>query len=124
MENKFSSTTPYTHCEKTIGVAASAAESGMVSLFFNTQETINLHILLQELDNTQPDTPIHTDNNTSTSIKHITIKQQRSHAMNMRYYWTISKQDDKTIDVSWHTGQDNLDDYSSKHYYPTIHQNL
>ena len=42
----------------------------------------------------------------------------------MRYFWTISKQDDKTIDVSWHPGRENLADYSSKHHYPTIHQNL
>ena len=44
--------------------------------------------------------------------------------MNMRYFWTISKQDDKTIDVLWNPGRGNLADYSSKNNYPTIHHNL
>ena len=44
--------------------------------------------------------------------------------MNMHYFWTISKKDDKTIDVSWHPGRENLRDYSSKHHSPTIYQNL
>ena len=44
--------------------------------------------------------------------------------MNMCYFWTISKQDDKTIDVLWHPERVNIADYSSKHHYPTIIQNL
>ena len=37
---------------------------------------------------------------------------------------TMSKQDDKTIDVSWHPGRENIADYSFKHHSPTIYQNL
>ena len=55
---------------------------------------------------------------------HKRIKQQQSRATNMHYFWTISKQDDKTMDVSWQPGRGNLGDYSFKHHYPTIHQNL
>ena len=109
---------------KIIGVAASAAESELGSLFLNKQETVNLRKALQELGHTQPLTPIHTNNNTATSIIHKTIKQQISLAMNMRYFWTIIKQDDKTIDVSWHPWRENLADSSSKHHSPTINQNL
>ena len=105
-------------------MAASAAEAELGSLFINAKETVKLHIALQELGNKQPPTPIHTDNTTATGIIHKKIKQQRSRAMNMRYFWTISKQDDKTIDVAWHTGQENLGDYSSKHHPPVIHQNI
>ena len=60
----------------------------------------------------------------STGIIHEKITQQQSRAMNMRYFWTISKQDDKTIDVSGHPGRENIADYSSKHHSPTINQNL
>ena len=109
---------------KIIGVAASAAEAELGSLFLNTQETVKLCIALQDIGRPQPPTPIHTYNTTATYIIHKTIKQQRSCAMNMRYFWTISKQYDKTIDVSWHPGKENLADYSSKHHSPTIHQNL
>ena len=63
----------------------------MGSLFLNTQETVKLGIALQELGHTQPPTHIHTENTAATSIIHKTIKQQQSHGMNMRYFWTKSK---------------------------------
>jgi len=44
--------------------------------------------------------------------------------MNMRYFWTISKQKDKTIDVQWHPGKENLGEYASKHHPLNIHQNV
>ena len=52
---------------------------------------------IQELGHTQTLTPIHTENTTATGIIHKTIKQQRSLAMNMRYFWKISKQDEKPL---------------------------
>ena len=61
---------------KIIGVAASAAEAELGSLFLNTQETVKLRISLQDLGHTQPPTPIHTDNTISTGIIHKPIKQQ------------------------------------------------
>ena len=96
---------------KIIGVASSEAEAELGSLLLNTQETVKLRIALQELGNTQPPTPIHTENTTEMGSIHKTIKQQQSRAMNMRYFWTISKQDDKTINFSWHPGRENLADY-------------
>ena len=72
---------------KIIEVAASAAEAELGSLFLNTQETVKLRIALQEIGHTQHPKPIHTDNTTATSIIHKTIKQQRSRAKNMRYFW-------------------------------------
>ena len=112
----------YTLC-KVIAVAASAVEAELGIIFLNAKETVKLRIALQELGHKQPPTPIHTNITTATGIIHKTIKQQQSRAMNMRYFWTISKQDDKTIDVAWHPGRKNLGDYSSKHHPPAIHQN-
>ena len=109
---------------KIIGVAAFAAEAELGSLFLNTQETVKLRIDLQKLGHTKSPTPIHADNTTSKGIIHKTIKQQQSHATNMRYFWTINKQYDKTLNVSWHPGRENLADYSYKHHSPTIHQNI
>ena len=93
----------------------------MVSLFLNTQETVKLRIAIQEIGHTKPPTTVHTDDTTATGIIRKTIKQQRSYAMNMRYFCTIGKQDDKTINVSWHPGRVNLAGYSSKHHFQTIH---
>ena len=41
--------------------------------------------------------------------------------MNMRYFSTVKKQADKSIDVSWHPGPENLGDYSSKHHPASEH---
>ena len=109
---------------KVIGVAASAAEAELGSLFLNTQEAVKLRIALDEMGHKQPPTPIHTDNTTAASIVHGTIKQQRSRAMNMRYFWTLQKQKDKTINVSWHPGKENLGDYVTKHHPPNIHRHV
>ena len=87
---------------KITGVAASAAEAELGSFFLNTQDTVKLQIALQEIGHTKPPTPIYTGNTTATGIIQKTIKQQQSCATNMRYFWILSKQDDKTIDVSWH----------------------
>ena len=87
---------------KIVGVAASADEAELRSLFLNTQETVKLRISLQELGHTQPPTRIHTENTAATGIIHKKIKQHQSCAMNMSSFRTISKQDDRTINVSWH----------------------
>ena len=109
---------------KVIEVAASAAEAELGSLFLNTQEAVKLRIALDGVGHKQPPTPINIDNSTTFSIIHKTIKQQCSRAMNMRYFWTISKQDDGTVDISWHPRRENLGDYVTKHPPPKIHQNL
>ena len=109
---------------KIIGVAAYAAEAELGSLFSNAQDTVKLRIAIQELGHTQPPTHIYTDNTTAMVIIHNTIKNSESTAMNIRYFWTISKQDDKNIDISWHSEWENLGDYSSKHHSPTIHHNI
>jgi hypothetical protein len=109
---------------KVIGVAASAAEAELGSLFLNAQEAVKLRLALTEMGHKQPPTPIHVDNSTAVGIVHKTIKQQRSRAMNMRYFWVISKQSDGTISVTWHPGRDNLGDYVSKHHPPKHHQHV
>ena len=72
-----SSTAQYIHF-KVIGVAASAAEAELGSLFLNAQEAVKLWIALDEMGHRQPPTPIHCDNTTTTGIVHGTIKQHRS----------------------------------------------
>ena len=54
----------YSLC-KVIGVAASAAEAELGSLFLNTQEEVKLRIDLDEMGHRQPPTPIHCDNTTA-----------------------------------------------------------
>ena len=66
---------------------ASAAEAEVGALFVNGQDAIPLRNTLIELGHPQPPTPIQTDNSTAAGFANDTIKQKRSKAMDMRFYW-------------------------------------
>jgi hypothetical protein len=70
-------------------VAASAVEVELGALFLNTQEAKVLRLILTELGHPQPPTPIHIYITTTVGIFNNTIKQQRSQAMEMRYFWLL-----------------------------------
>jgi hypothetical protein len=69
-------------------VAASTAEAELGTPFLYAQEAKVIRLVL-ELGHPQPPTPIHIDNTTAVGIVNNTIKQQRSHAMEMRYFWLL-----------------------------------
>ncbi len=70
-------------------VAASAAEAELGALFLNAQEAKAIQLVLEELGHPQPPTPIHINNTTTAGIVDNTIKQQRSRAMETRYFWLL-----------------------------------
>ena len=70
-------------------VAASAAESELGVLFLNGQDAKILQLALAELGLPQPPTPIHVNTTTTVGILNNAIKQQRSHTMEMRYFWLL-----------------------------------
>jgi hypothetical protein len=72
-------------------VVASADESEVRACFHNAQSGAPLRVTLPELGHTQPPKPLRTDNSTAFGILNETIKQKRSKAMNMRYYWLTDR---------------------------------
>ena len=68
-------------------VMASAAESEVGGLFMNAQEAVPERKTLIELGHPQPPTPLKTDNSTSYGILDGTVKQKRSKALVMKFYW-------------------------------------
>jgi len=70
----------------------------------------------------QPPTPIHIDNTTAVGIVNNTIKRQRSRAMEMRYFWLLDTEAQKTFTFHYTPGQENLADYPSKHHNGEVHQ--
>ena len=71
---------------------ASAAESEVGALFENTQLGVPLRTTLEELGHKQPATPVQTDNTTACAILAGTVKQKRTRAMDMRFYWVRDRQ--------------------------------
>ena len=66
---------------------ASAAEAKLGDLFLNIQEAVPIRITLEEMGNFQPPTPVQVDNSTALGIATRTIKQCKSKAMDMWFYW-------------------------------------
>eukprot|EP00957_Ditylum_brightwellii_P158986 12100957-Ditylum_brightwellii.AAC.1 len=66
---------------------SSAAETEVGALFINSRKTVGLQTALQEMGHSQPPTPIMTDNSTSSGIVNSSIKQHRSRAIDMHFYW-------------------------------------
>jgi hypothetical protein len=68
-------------------VMSSPAEAEIGAVFINAKEGAVLRTTLEELGHKQPPTPMETDNTTATGYSNGTIKQKRTKAMDMRFYW-------------------------------------
>ena len=59
----------------------------LAACFLNAQEACVLRATLTDLGHSQPPTPIQTDNQCAAGILNCTVKQKRSKAIDMRFYW-------------------------------------
>ena len=66
---------------------ASAAAAEVGALYMTVQEALAIRQCLIELGHPQPPTPMKTDNSTAQGILTGTMKQKRSKAIDMRFYW-------------------------------------
>jgi hypothetical protein len=105
-------------------VAASVAEAKLGALFLNVQEAKDLQLIFAGLGHPQPPTPIHIYNTTTVGIVNNTIKQQRSRAMEMRYFWLLDGKMQQYFNFYTTPASKKLGDYPSKHYTANIHQHV
>ena len=105
-------------------VMSSAAEAECGGLYINAQEAIPLIITLEELGHKQDPVPLKTDNSTAEGIMNKTIKQKRSKAMDMRFYWLVDRVEQGQFKVYWAPGNINLADYFSKKHPASHHRNM
>ena len=77
----------HTECIILKNVVASAAEAEFGGLFHNGQTEVPLRITLHEIGFTKPPTPIKIDNSADEGIVTATVRQKRSKAMYMQFYW-------------------------------------
>jgi hypothetical protein len=109
-------------------VLSSASEAEIGALFENCKKAAILHITLDELGYTQPATPIQTDNSTAcgiaNDIANDNIKQQRSRAIDMRFYWVRNRVQQGQFIIYWGPGQLNLADYYTKHHSAAHHRDV
>ena len=103
-------------------VMASAVEAEIVATFHNGQEAVTIRTTLAELGHPQPLTPIRVDNSTAEGFAKNTIKQKKSIAINMRFYWIQDPTRQGQFLIYWKPGSTNLGDYLTKHHYPAHHR--
>jgi hypothetical protein len=105
-------------------VLASATEAEVGALFHNAQDACMLRQTLTELGHPQPATPIQTDNACAEGIINDTVKQKRSKAIDMRFYWVRDRSRQGQFVIHWKAGALNRADYFTKHHPPAHHQTL
>ena len=53
-----------------------------------------------------------------------TVKQQRSKAIDMRFYWLRDRVEQGQFRVYWAPGSENFADYFTKHHPPSLHKRV
>jgi hypothetical protein len=105
-------------------VISSAGEAEIGAVFIDAKEGAVLRTTLEELGQKQPPTPMETDNTTATGYSNGTIKQKRTRAMDMRFYWIKDRVKQGQFQIYWGPGFQNLADYFTKHHSPAHHKRI
>lgn len=87
----------------------------------NAQQACALRTTLNDMGYPQPATPIQTDNSVAQGIINDTVKQKRSKAIDMRFYWLKDRVKQGQFTIYWKPGAANLADYYTKHFSPNHH---
>jgi hypothetical protein len=111
-------------CKVMQEVLSSAAEAEFGTLFHNGKTATQHRTVLEELGHPQPPTPIVTDNSTASGIANDTVKQKRSKAMDMRFYWIRDRVRQGQFIVYWKAGKTNKADYFTKHHATKHHREV
>ena len=105
-------------------VVSSAQESETGSGFVNAKIAVPLKTALTEMGHPQGPTPLQFDNLCATGIINDEVKQRRSKAMDMRYYWLKDRVAQKQFHAYWRRGDTNLADYFTKHFPASHHKSV
>jgi hypothetical protein len=105
-------------------VVASATEAEFAAIFHNCQDAVLCRTILEDLGHPQTATPVQTDNSCAAGIANRTVKQRRSKAMDVRFYWILDRVDQGQFLIHWRKGADNDADYFTKHHSPAHHRRM
>jgi hypothetical protein len=114
----------HAECSVLCNTMASAAEAEISALYINNQTAEVFRTTLIKMGHLHPPTPVQTDNSTAYGIVNSSIRQWRSRAMDMRFYWVRDRVRQNHFLVYWKPDQENLGDYFTKHHPPAHHQTM
>ena len=99
-------------------------ETEVAATFYNTKEALPFRATLAEMGHPHPPTPMEVDKETAIGFLKITMKQKRSKAIDMRFYWVRDRVNQNQFLIYWRPGASNVGDYVSKHHSPAYHQTM
>ncbi len=105
-------------------VMSSAAEAELAALFYNAKDGCMLRNTLEDMGHPQPATPIQADNACAVGLANDTVKQKRSKAIDMRFYWVRDRVKQGQFIIYWKKGVENDADYFTKHHPPAHHRRM
>jgi hypothetical protein len=85
-------------------------EAEVAGTFVNAKEGVNVRNILNTIRHPQSITPLLTDNLTMFGIVSRKMKQQRSKAIDMRFYWLKDLEAQNHFIMFWAPGKLNLGD--------------
>ena len=91
-------------------VMGSATEVEIGASHTNGQEAIPICTALEEMGHPQPPTPMQVNNTTEVGFANSTIKQKRSKAIDMQFYWIQDRTKQRQFVIYWQPGSQNLQD--------------
>lgn len=104
----------HTVCIKLRNVISSAAEVEAGELFMSCHKAMPICTIFQEMGHPQPPTPVKTNNFTAFSIVNSTMKQWKTRAMDMWFYWVWDQMQQGQFLVYWAPSIGNLADFFTK----------
>ena len=105
-------------------VVSSAAEAEIGGTYKNCKEAVILRNTAADLGHPQTTTPVQVDNSTADNFANNKLKQQRSRAIDMRFYWVQDRVKQGQFHIYWAPGSINLADYYTKHFSAADHRRL
>ena len=103
-------------------VRGSAAKAKIGATYLNGKESMPICTTLTDMGHAQPPTPMQVENSTAKGFANRTIKQKRSKAIYMRFYWVQDRVCQKQFLIYWQPGSTNLGHYYTNHHLPAHHR--
>jgi hypothetical protein len=103
---------------------SSATEAELTGLYIMAPKVVYIRIILEELGNVQPPTPLQTDNAMADDSINGKVQPKQTKAMDMRFHWLRNRECQQQFRIYWRPGKLNYANYWTKHHPETHHCNM
>eukprot|EP00957_Ditylum_brightwellii_P071559 5441177-Ditylum_brightwellii.AAC.1 len=103
---------------------ALAAEAEIGALYANAWKGDELRTALEEMRHPQQLAAIMMDNTTAKGIVNNMVKQQRSHAIDVHFYWLRDRCQQRHFQVYWRPQDENLGNYHMRNHPVSHHREM